>query len=115
VRQEFFADPRNTDPSHSLLAKDHFDHPLNTLAGKCAQYAILHTAGVFMHVIQGRRTPADLIQTATGYFVHPEMINEHDHHRKKLLEIIDRGIKKKPELLDKLTFEAAKSATTTMF
>jgi hypothetical protein len=68
------------NPTHTQIAKDHDDHPLHTLAAKCAQIAV-RDVGDLMFVAWKKAPPgvpvpteAQILNTAEGYFVHPELI-----------------------------------------
>lgn len=43
AQYEVFDDPHASDPSHSMLSKDHFDNILNEPAGKVAKVVVEHT------------------------------------------------------------------------
>lgn len=43
AQYEVFDNPNASDPSHSMLSKDHFDNILNEPAGKIAKVVVEHT------------------------------------------------------------------------
>lgn len=45
-----FDNPKATDPSHSILAKDHVDLLLNEPAGIVAQIVVEHSVNLVVHV-----------------------------------------------------------------
>jgi hypothetical protein len=58
---EVFTDPYASDPTHSMLSKDHFDNILNEPAGKVAQVVVEHTVNL---VVAAWSNPAvDINQT----------------------------------------------------
>lgn len=114
-RKEFFLDPYNTDPTHSVISKDHYDHPLNGIAGRCAQYAIMHIGYVFKKAIRGEIGVQEVIKTALSYIIHPWLIKSEDTANQKTLDIIKEYIDAQPELLKFLTYERARAGTQNIF
>ena len=45
-----FDNPKASDPTHSIIAKDHVDLILNEPAGKIAQVVVEHTVGLVVNV-----------------------------------------------------------------
>lgn len=43
---EIFTDAKASDPTHSMLSKDHFDNILNEPAGKVAEVVVEHTVNL---------------------------------------------------------------------
>lgn len=69
------------DPSHTQLAKDDIDHPLNELAGLLALEAVKKTGAGMAEVWRKNRTIEDLIEEVKDtYFKHPSQIDWMDPH-----------------------------------
>jgi hypothetical protein len=72
-----------TNPTHSMLAKDHPDHPLHVIAAICARTAVarvglaMRDAWLAKAPWAGAGMPSsvdEVIRLATGFFVHPNDI-----------------------------------------
>ena len=50
VSCQVFDNPKSSDPTHSILAKDHVDLILNEPAGRVAQIVVENTVGLVVHV-----------------------------------------------------------------
>jgi hypothetical protein len=73
-----------TDPSHTQLAKDPFDHPLNPLAGKLASIAVEDIAKKMKQCYYGYFKIDELIKHIDNtYFVHPSNTSWQDKHVKE--------------------------------
>lgn len=67
-------DGTSTDPTHTLLAKDDFQHPLHTIAARCAILAIKDIAfqmDAIWKLPAGVRNRESLFTSVAGYLVHP--------------------------------------------
>jgi hypothetical protein len=63
-----------TNPTHSMLSKDHPTHPLHVIAAQCATAAV-GTAGLAMRdAFLGKSPVSAAIATITGFFIHPNDI-----------------------------------------
>lgn len=54
---EVFDNPKASDPTHSILAKDHVDLILNEPAGRVAQIVVENTVRLVVHVRLFSRLP----------------------------------------------------------
>ena len=63
----------STDPTHSQLAKDHYDHALNEIAGRIAVRVSAHTVTAIVQLWQPSNTqdPRETIQSILEVFHHP--------------------------------------------
>ncbi|MBW8888470.1 MAG: peptidoglycan-binding protein [Fibrobacteres bacterium] len=68
-------DPTQTAPSHSMLAKDHDDHPLHAIAAQCAREAVKQIGAVMRDAWNGVKSPDDVIALMKQFFVHPNDID----------------------------------------
>ena len=70
------SDDYGDDPSHTQLAKDSIDHPLNELAGLLAVEAVKDVGARMAEVWRGGATVEELIQLMKDrYFKHPTQID----------------------------------------
>ncbi|KAH9968682.1 heterokaryon incompatibility protein Het-C-domain-containing protein [Russula dissimulans] len=71
-RYEVFNNPHASDPTHSLLSKDHFILILNEPAGKVAQIVVQHSANVVVQAwSDDRANPDQVIDQVLEAFHHP--------------------------------------------
>jgi len=68
-------DPTQTAPSHSMLAKDHDDHPLHAIAAQCAREAVKQIGAVMRDAWNGTKQADDVIALMRQFFVHPNDID----------------------------------------
>ncbi|WP_394838100.1 Het-C domain-containing protein [Pendulispora rubella] len=74
LEKDFFKDFDNssiTDPTHSMISKDHPDNPLHTVAAKCARIAIKHVGAAMRDVWKNQKPVEHAINVAKSFFVHP--------------------------------------------
>lgn len=58
---EVFNNPDASDPSHSILSKDHFGLILNEPAGKIAQVVVVHSVELIVQAWSDDSDPNDVI------------------------------------------------------
>ncbi|KAH8117108.1 heterokaryon incompatibility Het-C [Phellopilus nigrolimitatus] len=69
---EVFDNPRASDPTHSILAKDHVDLILNEPAGRVAQVVVEHAVGLVVHAwYKDGDDPNGAIDEILEAFFHP--------------------------------------------
>ncbi|THG93412.1 hypothetical protein EW145_g8383, partial [Phellinidium pouzarii] len=69
---EVFDNPHASDPTHSILAKDHVDLILNEPAGRVAQIVVEHVVGLVVHAwYDGDDDPEQTINEVLKSFFHP--------------------------------------------
>ncbi|KAJ6623117.1 heterokaryon incompatibility protein Het-C-domain-containing protein [Mycena sp. CBHHK59/15] len=66
-----FDDPRASDPSHSLLSKDHFNLILNEPAGKIAQIVVEHSVKTIVQAWSDNNNPNQAVDVILEAFHHP--------------------------------------------
>lgn len=66
-----FDDARASDPSHSLISKDHFALILNEPAGKIARVVVAHTVNAITRAWAGEGEPDRVIDGILEAFHHP--------------------------------------------
>ena len=69
---EVFNNPSASDPSHSMLSKDHFALILNEPAGKIAQVVVEHTVNLIVQAWSDENVDAEqTVETVLEAFHHP--------------------------------------------
>jgi hypothetical protein len=106
-----------TNPSHSMLAKDHPDHPLHAIAAACARTAAARVGLAMRDAWLGKApwaspempSPVDeAIRIATGFFVHPnDILLPSGNPCADLVLIIDAFAKANPGIVSRLDVAGA--------
>ncbi|KAL0580689.1 hypothetical protein V5O48_001330 [Marasmius crinis-equi] len=68
---EVFNNPRASDPSHSILSKDHFNLILNEPAGKIAKIVVTHAVQLIVPAWSDDSDPDQIINSILEAFHHP--------------------------------------------
>ncbi|KAK7063818.1 heterokaryon incompatibility protein HET-C [Favolaschia claudopus] len=68
---EVFDNPRASDPSHSLLSKDHFGLILNEPAGKIAMLVVKHSVNIIVQAWSDNSDPSRAVDEILEAFHHP--------------------------------------------
>ncbi|KAJ7654177.1 heterokaryon incompatibility protein Het-C-domain-containing protein [Mycena rosella] len=68
---EVFDSPRASDPSHSLLSKDHFGLILNEPAGKIAILVVEHSVKIIVQAWSDNGNPSQAVDAILEAFHHP--------------------------------------------
>ncbi|KAJ6486163.1 Het-C-domain-containing protein [Mycena vitilis] len=68
---EVFDNPRASDPSHSLLSKDHFGLILNEPAGKIAMLVVEHSVKIIVQAWSDNSNPSQAVDVILEAFHHP--------------------------------------------
>ncbi|KAL0951712.1 hypothetical protein HGRIS_008387 [Hohenbuehelia grisea] len=85
-----FSDPNASDPSHSLLSKDHFGLILNEPAGKIAQVIVQHTVAQIVKAWSDDSNPDDAINVILEAFHHPYYANGHSTIQREMFETMEK-------------------------
>jgi hypothetical protein len=73
--QAVLKDPNQTAPSHSMLAKDHDDHPLHAIAAQCAREAVRQLGIAMRDAWTGAKSADEAVALMKRFFVHPNDID----------------------------------------
>ncbi|KAK6610976.1 heterokaryon incompatibility protein Het-C [Botrytis cinerea] len=77
-------DPRCTDPTHSMLSKDHFSNVLNSCAGRVASTILQYVTPRILYAWQNPGVPVDeVMNDILRTFHHPALRDEHVEIHKK--------------------------------
>ncbi|KAJ3750923.1 Het-C-domain-containing protein [Lentinula detonsa] len=89
---EVFNNPDSSDPSHSLLSKDHFGLILNEPAGKVAQTVVVYSTEIIVKAWANDSDPDRAIDQILEAFHHPYFANEQYSIQHKMFEEMERWI-----------------------
>lgn len=95
---EPWTDPHCTDPTHSLLSKDHFANMLNEPAGQIATVILQYTAPRVIYAWQHPDIHVDqVVDDVLRAFHHPVLRDRHCEIHNKMFEIVERWARNRPD------------------
>ncbi|TFY71829.1 hypothetical protein EVG20_g1176 [Dentipellis fragilis] len=111
---EVFDNPRASDPSHSLLSKDHFQLILNEPAGKIAQVVVQHSVQLVVQAwFDDRSNPDQVIDRILEAFYHPYYNVGRSQIQNAMFEAMERWLsetgEERDEILQSLTKESVRN------
>lgn len=88
---EPWTDPHCTDPTHSLLSKDHFSNVLNEPAGRVATVIIQYVAPRVLYAMDHPNVPLQqVLDDVTHVFHHPALRDERNELHRNMFREVDR-------------------------
>lgn len=114
---EPWTDPHCTDPTHSLLSKDHFSNVLNEPAGKVASCVLQYVVPRILYAWQHPDIPTDQVFTdILRVFHHPAARDPSCELHQKMFDVMQRWALSQPDpgvrLNDMLSSESVKKGKT---
>ncbi|WP_394848617.1 phage baseplate assembly protein V [Pendulispora brunnea] len=102
----------NTDPTHSMLSKDHGENPVHEVAAKCAIRAVCEVGRAMRRVWQDGESVERAVDTALAYIVHPNDISMNGTGMARLpaelMQIIKEFAQKNPGVIrERLNLEGS--------
>lgn len=115
---EPWTDPHCTDPTHSLLSKDHFANVLNGPAGQVASAILKYVAPRVLYAWQHIDVPEhEVLQDCMNVFHHPTFRNMHNEAHRTMFEAVQTWVHSRPDrghnLNDILSAEGVRSGRNT--
>ncbi|KAJ3901562.1 Het-C-domain-containing protein [Lentinula edodes] len=89
---EVFDNPDASDPSHSLLSKDHFGLILNEPAGKVAQIVVVYSTELIVKAWADNSDPDEVVDQILKAFHHPYFADGYSSIQHKMFEEMERWI-----------------------
>ncbi|TFK17376.1 Het-C-domain-containing protein [Coprinopsis marcescibilis] len=89
---EVFDNPRSSDPSHSMLSKDHFGLILNEPAGKIAQILVEYSVNLIVQAWSDNSDPNSVIDKILEAFHHPYYNTGRSEIQRKMFDHMQRWI-----------------------
>ncbi|KAF9029991.1 Het-C-domain-containing protein [Hymenopellis radicata] len=89
---QVFEDENASDPSHSLLSKDHFGLVLNEPAGKIAQLVVVHTVQLIVSAWADDSDPDQVIDQALEAFHHPYYASGRSEIQRQMFDEMEKWI-----------------------
>ena len=107
---EPWTDAYCTNPTHSLLSKDHFANILNEPAGEVAAAVLQYVAPRVIYAWQHPDIPIEQItDDVLRAFHHPALRNSHLEIHNKMFEVVERWARNHPDLDQILSSESVKN------
>lgn len=94
---EPWTDPYCTDPTHSLLSKDHFANMLNEPAGHVASAILRYVVPRIVYAWQHIDVPADqVVADCVSVFHHPALRNMNNEAHREMFEAVQHWARSQP-------------------
>lgn len=115
---EPWTDPHCTDPTHSLLSKDHFANVLNEPAGQVASAILKYVAPRVLYAWQHIDVPEhEVLEDCMNVFHHPALRNMHNEAHRTMFETVQNWVHARPDrghnLNDILSSEGVRAGRNT--
>ncbi|KAF2796223.1 Het-C-domain-containing protein [Melanomma pulvis-pyrius CBS 109.77] len=86
---EVWTNPHSTDPTHSMLSKDHFSNILNEPAGQTAAVILQYVAPRVVYAWDHPDVPVDqVLNDCMGVFHHPSIRDHHNEVHRNMFEAV---------------------------
>ncbi|KAJ6541906.1 heterokaryon incompatibility protein Het-C-domain-containing protein [Mycena capillaripes] len=89
---EVFDNPRASDPTHSLLSKDHFGLILNEPAGKIAMIVVQHSVKIIVQAWSDNSDPSRAIDVILEAFHHPYYATGRSAIQRDMFQEVERWL-----------------------
>ncbi|KAI5203843.1 heterokaryon incompatibility Het-C [Aureobasidium subglaciale] len=107
---EVWTDPSSTDPTHSLLSKDHFSNILNEPAGKIAAVILQYVAPRVIYAFDHVDVPEDeVLNDVLRAFHHPAIRDPHCEIQKSMYAVVETWSHSRHDLDRVLSSESVKA------
>ncbi|KAI9667641.1 MAG: hypothetical protein M1821_000458 [Bathelium mastoideum] len=95
---EPWTNPQCTDPTHSLLSKDHFSNTLNAPAGHVASVILQYTAPRVIYAWENPGVPVDeVLDDIVRAFHHPAIRDQHLEIHRNMFSAVERWVQGRPD------------------
>lgn len=95
---EPWTDPSCTDPTHSLLSKDHFTNILNEPAGQVASAILRYVAPRILYAWEHPNVPEhEVLEDCIQVFHHPALRNMHNEAHRTMFEAVQTWAHARPD------------------
>ena len=95
---EPWTDPNCSDPTHSLLSKDHFSNVLNEPAGQVASSILQYVAPRVIYAWQHPDVPVEqVLNDVVHVFHHPAIRDHHSEIHQNMFSTVERWARSRPD------------------
>jgi hypothetical protein len=93
-----WTDPTSTDPTHSMLSKDHFSNILNQPAGEIAAEILQYVAPRIVYAWEHPEVPVhEVLDDVARVFHHPAARQEHVEIHRTMFDVVRKWIDKRAD------------------
>ncbi|KAL7821380.1 heterokaryon incompatibility Het-C [Trichoderma aethiopicum] len=94
---EPWENPRSSDPTHSMLSKDHFTNVLNPCAGRIAATILQYTVPRVLYAWENPSVPVDeVVNDVLRAFHHPALRNDHVQIQRDMFRTVQDWVNEHP-------------------
>jgi len=95
---EVWTDSNCTDPTHSLLSKDHFSNVLNEPAGQVSVAILQYVAPRVIYAFENSSVPVDqVLNDVVRVFHHPALRDNNNEAHKAMFGAVEKWVKGRPD------------------
>ncbi|KAI9801943.1 MAG: hypothetical protein M1825_002998 [Sarcosagium campestre] len=95
---EVWTDPYCSDPTHSMLSKDHFSNILNGLAGQLAASVLQYVVPRVVYAWEHTHVPVDeVLNDVVRVLHHPAIRDPNCEIHRNMFDTVDRWVKARPD------------------
>ena len=95
---EVWTDPHCSDPTHSLLSKDHFSNILNEPAGQVAAAILKYVAPRVIYAWEHPDVPVQqILDDVVRVFHHPAIRDPHCEVHRNMFDVVQRWVNSRPD------------------
>jgi hypothetical protein len=98
-----WTDPSSSDPTHSMLSKDHFSNILNSPAGELAAEILQYVAPRIIYGWEHPEVPEhEILDDVARVFHHPAARDQNVEIQRKMFSVVEAWVQKRPDRGSKL-------------
>ncbi|KAL8279697.1 hypothetical protein RQP46_008010 [Phenoliferia psychrophenolica] len=86
---EVFTNPNASDPTHSVIAKDHFSNILNDPAGRISCVIVKHTVELIVEAWSNDENPDEVINKVLEAMHHPDFASGNSQVQRDMMECME--------------------------
>ncbi|PNS18395.1 hypothetical protein CAC42_6212 [Sphaceloma murrayae] len=93
-----FDNPNSSDPTHSMLSKDHFSNVLNEPAGKVAACILQYAAPRILYAWEHPEVPEQqVLDDVVKVFHHPALRDERNEAHRNMFNVVQQWVQSRPD------------------
>ncbi|KAF4549134.1 Hypothetical protein D9617_23g005490 [Elsinoe fawcettii] len=93
-----FDNPNSSDPTHSMLSKDHFSNVLNEPAGKVAAAILQYAAPRILYAWEHPEVPEQqVLDDVVKVFHHPALRDEQNEAHRSMFRVVEQWVQSRPD------------------
>ncbi|KAF2227163.1 heterokaryon incompatibility protein Het-C-domain-containing protein [Elsinoe ampelina] len=93
-----FDQPQSSDPTHSMLSKDHFSNILNEPAGRVAAAILQYAAPRILYAWEHPEVPEQqVLDDVVRVFHHPALRDENNEAHRNMFRVVEKWVQSRPD------------------